>query len=505
MYIVTAKEMYDADHYTMEKIGLDGKLLMENAGREVSRKIAEVTDHSRKILVVAGAGNNGGDGFVIARTLLNQAYDVQVIQVASNRKLTKDTQFHKKLYIHCGGSVMMAEETAVKPFIEQADIIIDAMIGIGVNGVLREPFAKIAAIINESCGYIIAVDIPSGLPADEGITDFRSVRADYTIIIGALKSSVFLQQTAPFYGRWEMVSIGFPPAAFDTYTNKQAMTAKEFRQSMPQRYPYDHKGTHGKGLAVGGSAEMPGSLIMAVQASLKSGAGLITAGASSSVISMIASQCIEATFLTIPEKDGLLTNDRPVQMENYHGIALGMGMGRNKETGALVRDILTRAMVPVVIDADGLYHVKDDLTILKSRENSPTILTPHPGEMAMLLDISIPELLKAPFQHAYNFATQHQVYVVLKGTYTIITAPDGKQAVSTAGNAGLAKGGSGDVLTGIILAMVMQEQSIFQALSNACFVHGKSAELLTADSHSYHDLLASDVIRGISNVYRTFL
>src|SRR5690625_3681047 len=165
---------------------------------------------------------------------------------------------------------------------------------------------------------------------------------------------------------------------------------------------------------------------------------------------------------------------------------------------------MSQATCPRVIQADGLYHLRHELTILQARTGARTILTPHPGEMAVPRNISREPLPEAPFQHALAFAETHQVYVILKGAYTIITAPDGKQAVSTAGNPGLAKGGSGDVLTGIVLAMVMQEQSVFQALCNACFIHGTSADLLVEESHSYHDVMASDVIEGISKVYRTF-
>src|SRR5699024_9424068 len=209
-------------------------------------------------------------------------------------------------------------------------------------------------------------------------------------------------------------------------------------------------------------------------------------------------------YLSIPEKNAFSGNGHPIPTENYDAIALGTGMGRHDETRALVNDIVRQANCPLVIDADGLYHLKNDLTMLQTRTGAPTIITQHPGEMAMLLNISIEALLEAPFQHALAFAETHQVFVILKGTYTIITAPDGKQAVNTTGNPGLAKGGSGDVLTGIVLAMVMQDQSVFQALCNACFIHGTSADLLVEESHSYHDVMASDVIEGISKVYRTF-
>lgn len=381
--------------------------------------------------------------------------------------------------MNCGGSIIQAKQARdISELISHADLIIDAMVGIGIKGVLREPVSTIVTMINEGPAHVVSVDIPSGLPAEEGEDNFKSVQADYTVIIGAPKMSAFLQHTAPYYGKWEVVSIGIPMQVFQKHADKQMVTAQQFQKTIPKRNKYSHKGSHGRGMIVGGSTEMPGSLSLSVRAALRAGAGLITAGTHSKVFNTIASQCMEATYLSIPETNGFLVYEHPIPVENYDAIALGMGMGRYKETEALVNEVMSRANCPLVIDADGLYHLKNNLAMLGNRINTPTILTPHPGEMAMLLNISVEALLAAPFQHALAFAEKYHVYVILKGAYTIITTPDGEQAVSAVGNPGLAKGGSGDVLTGIVLAMVMQDQPIFQALCNACFVHGTSANLL---------------------------
>ncbi|MBY7142385.1 NAD(P)H-hydrate dehydratase [Virgibacillus sp. NKC19-3] len=507
MYIVTAKEMYDIDHYTMQEIGMDGKLLMENAGRAICERIEASLNKGNRITVLAGSGNNGGDGFVIARTLMNSRYEVHVVQVVSDEKITGDALYHKHLFLKCGGSLQtVTHEKDVNDMIVRSDIVVDAMIGIGIKGELRAPLNRIVSVLNHSNAYTVSVDIPSGLPADEegGVPSaFTAVQADYTFVVGAPKMSAFLESTAPFYGEWERISIGFPEAAFQKYTNRIVWGQEETSQTMPDRKSYDHKGDHGRGLVIGGSTFMPGALAMTVKAALRAGSGLMTAATSKQVIQMIASENIESTYVALAESNGHLTNDTPVAVDGYDAIALGIGMGRNKETSSLVHHTLHQAECPVVIDADGLYHTKLDLSILRAGSH-PVIITPHPGEMAMLLDISVHELLSKPFQYASDFARVHNVYVVLKGKHTIISAPDGKQSVNTSGNPGLAKGGSGDVLTGIILAQIMQKQGIFQALCNACFIHGKSADLLVEDTHSYHDLMASDVIDGISNVYRRF-
>lgn len=503
MYIVTAKEMYDIDDYTIREIGLDSRLLMENAGRAVSEKIEAMIEKNHVVRIFAGAGSNGGDGFVIARTLFNKGYSADVVQVVPNEKITGDALYHKQIYEKSGGNVsLFSDSDNLQSLVKDTDIVVDAMIGIGIKGKLREPEASIVSLLNKASARVIAVDIPSGLPADEGISDFTALQADHTFVVGAPKVSTFLQHTATYYGDWESVDIGIPSRAFQTCSNRHVWTATPFKQTMPVRHRYDHKGDHGKGMVIGGSSAMPGSLLMAVKAALKGGSGLMTAGTSEAVKQMIASECVEAMYTTIPDKNGWLTNKEQVPLDHYDGVAIGIGLGRHSETGELVQDVVERTACPLIIDGDGLTHVKSNTEVLRNRMH-PTIVTPHPGEMAMLLDISIATLLIEPFHYASQFAKEFDVYVVLKGAYTIITAPSGEQAVSLSGNPGLAKGGSGDVLTGLTLAMVMQKQSIFEALCNACYVHGKAADLAVADRHSLYDLLATDVIQYISQVYRT--
>ncbi|GGB55557.1 NAD(P)H-hydrate dehydratase [Virgibacillus dakarensis] len=505
MYIVTAKEMYEMDRHTIQEIGLDERLLMENAGRAVSSKITGIISKQNQICIFVGSGNNGGDGFVIARTLHTQNYNVTVLQIVPDERITGEALYHKTLYLNCNGSVHVSSDaTEVDKFVTSSDVIIDAMIGIGVHDELREPVYTIVSIINQKADFVISVDIPTGLPADEGITGFSAIHADWTFVIEAAKMSLFLEHTAPYYGKWEVVPIGISINTMDDVPKKYTWGEHHFRSTLPKRDPYAHKGTHGKGLAIGGSVEMPGSIAMTAKAALRAGAGLLTVGTAKNVISSIAQTCIEATYLMVDDHNEHGGKAAAIPFERFDCIVMGMGMGRDKEAERLVMHVLNEANCPVIVDADGLFHVKADPSIL-SKRSDPIIVTPHPGEMAMLLEVPIAELLEKPFHYSRAFAAIHQVYVVLKGKHTIITVPDGKQAVNQTGNQGLAKGGSGDVLSGIILAMVMQHKNIFQALCNACFVHGAAADLLIRDNHSYYDLLATDVIEGIPAVYRTFL
>ncbi|MFC3039299.1 NAD(P)H-hydrate dehydratase [Virgibacillus xinjiangensis] len=502
MFIVTAKEMYDIDHYTMHEAGLDGKILMENAGRAISGRMEKFMDKSNKITVFAGAGNNGGDGFVIARTLYNRSYDVQVFQVVPDQKITGDAHYHKLLYLNYGGRVFSSDDHGhLVSRLDETDVIVDAMVGIGISGKLRAPISDIAERINQSDATVIAVDVPSGLPADEGISNFQSVQADYTYMVGAAKMTAFLESTSPYYGGWEKVDIGFPASSFPMCSSRELWGEEQYRETMPEREKYAHKGKHGKGLIIGGSSKMPGSIAMAAKASLKAGTGLLTVASSETVIRMIASHCVEAMYQPVPESDGYLTDDPDLSVSDYDAVAIGVGMGRSNRSAAAFRHAVQDTNGPLIVDADGFYHVKPLLDQLAQREH-PTVLTPHPGEMAELMDVSIPEVLKNPFRLSAEFAEKYNVYVILKGRHTLITAPDGRQAVNDTGNPGLAKGGSGDVLTGIVHAMVMQEQGIFQALCNACFVHGAAADWMVENSRACHDLMATDVIEGISMVYR---
>ncbi|HLR62942.1 MAG TPA: NAD(P)H-hydrate dehydratase [Lentibacillus sp.] len=504
MYIVTAEEMYDMDHGAIHDIGIDGRMLMENAGRAMADRIETRIRKTDRILIFAGSGNNGGDGFVIARALMDKGYVVAVVQVVPNEKIAGDALLHKNLLIRCGGEVRVTRQPHENEVIvREADVIVDAILGIGTKGMLREPLDEIVTIMNESASYIISADIPSGLPAGEGMGDFQAVQANETIVAGYPKLSAFLESTSSYYGKWSTVSFGLPKKITANHVQRQIWMPEDFQATMPERKRNAHKGNHGRGLVIGGNAEMPGSIAMTANAALRTGAGLMAVATAKSVIPTVASHCMEATYLTLDDTDGFLNGQRAIPFDQFDAAVLGMGLGRHEEAGELVKQAV-EAQCPLIVDADGLYHLQPLLERLYDRTN-PVVLTPHPGEMAMLLDISVPELLQSPFAYTKMFAEKYQIHVILKGMFTIITTPEGIQTVSIAGNQGLAKGGSGDVLSGILLAMIMQPQTVSDALSNACFVHGKAAELLTEKTYSVYDLMATDVIKGITDVYRTFL
>ncbi|MRH43628.1 NAD(P)H-hydrate dehydratase [Aquibacillus halophilus] len=504
MHIVTANEMYEIDRFAIENAGVDGTILMENAGRAIAEKVVSLVKKSEEILVLVGSGNNGGDGFVIAKTLLNQGYKPTVLQLAANEKIKGAALYHKQLFINYGGTIQQLQASdEITVFLNNTDVVIDAMLGIGITGTLRPPFDQVIKAVNEVDKLTISVDIPSGVPADEGVLDFIGIEADYTFVIEEPKMSVFLEHCTAYYGNWSVVKIGLPHQAYANQIKRNTWVEQKVRTTLPSRDAFSHKGSHGRGLIIGGSRQMPGSVAMTALASLRAGSGLITIATVKEAISSIAQQCLEATFLPLASQEGVISERQQIDISTYDAIAIGMGMGRKKDTGLLTRKIVAKAKVPVLIDADGLYHISEELSVITNRK-SPTILTPHFGEMAMLLDTTIQNVIAHPFSLAESFSRKHGVYLVLKGPNTIVSDPEGNQWVNTTGNAGLAKGGSGDVLSGILLAMIMQRQKMTEALSNGCFIHGKAADNLVVKKHSEQDLLATDVIKGLASVFRTF-
>ncbi|WP_235182751.1 NAD(P)H-hydrate dehydratase [Gracilibacillus boraciitolerans] len=263
-------------------------------------------------------------------------------------------------------------------------------------------------------------------------------------------------------GDWEVIKIGIPALAYSDIMSKRIWRKQNVKESFPQRDIYAHKGSNGRGVIIGAQPTMPGSVLLSVRAALRSGAGLITAATLKENIPIIANGCVEATYHVLPNLTDQLTKNDLEAIQQHDAIAVGMGMGRSKS--ALVSSIIENVDKPLLLDADGLYHLKSLLT-KKTERKAAIIITPHYGEMAMLTDLPVSAIKQAPFKISRQFATKHQVYVVLKGKNTIITAPNGDQIVSNQGNPGLAKGGTGDVLSGILLTMIMQHQNILEGAS----------------------------------------
>lgn len=503
MHIVTGEEMYAIDRCTIEEVGLDGHLLMENAGQAVTRELCQRLQDSDRIAVLIGKGNNGGDGFVIARMLLEKGYDVEAWLIPPCEKVKDDARRHMEIFERAGHEVLMyrGNEALLSQRLCHYAVIIDALLGIGVKGTPRTPYGEVISEVNRSPAFVAAVDIPSGVPADGGEIDI-GVQADETLTLQCPKIGLFTPGHAQYYGKWKTVDIGIPEKAVNSSAGSRILWKKEeVSASFPERSASSHKGSHGKGLLVAGCRCMTGAPVLAARAALRGGTGLLTVALPDVIHPIVAGSVIEATYLLCPSNDGFFSGELPLHAE-FDGVAAGPGIGREKGGFEIVKQLLTQTDCPLVLDADALYHLQSLKSLLKQRK-AATVITPHPGEMARLLDCSVEEVQQNRFQCSRDFAVMHGVYLVLKGPYTIVATPGGEQYINQTGNAALAKGGTGDVLTGLILAFIMQHDSFQAAISNAVYVHGKTADVLVRENHSPVDVLATDVIQAFPKVLRS--
>lgn len=492
MHIVSREEMQAIDRYAIEQIGLGGPLLMENAGQAVFATLASELKAGEKVIVVIGKGNNGGDGFVIARQLLDSPVQGETWLLADPRKITGDAAYHMSAYRAAGGTIHQIPENmeSFTASAGQADLIIDALLGTGIHGIPYPDCLQVIRLINRSDAKIVSVDVPSGVPADGEPFKHEAVSADLTLTLECPKLAQFVQPGARHFGEVKTLRIGIPEAAYKNLgIRRKVWWQNDVMRTLPRRDPFSHKGAHGKGLLIAGSQEMSGAAFFSAKAALRSGIGLLKVSVPEEVRPVIASSLPETMFM--PRS--------AVDFKGMTGLAIGPGIGREPEQAELVRRVLECDGIPCVIDADGIYHLKNMLDLLK-RRRSPVVLSPHPGEMARLLDLSIKDVESSRFSISKAFAEKYQIYLVLKGKYTIITAPDGGQAVNVTGNASLAKGGSGDVLTGILFAFLLQHRKAMDAVCNAVYLHGAVADDLVRTGHSVLDVLATDLIDHIPPV-----
>jgi len=515
MQLVKAKEMQLIDQHTIEHVGIPGLVLMENAGRSAVHYFLEFFSHitNKRVGVLCGRGNNGGDGFVIARYLYTMNIDV-IVYICSFETQTKgdaktNLDIIKKLSIPI---VELPNELTFqksKMSMKHRNIWIDALLGTGLTSDVRAYYSQLIEFVNALKHPIFSVDIPSGLNSDTGQPCGSCIQADATITFGLPKCGQFQYPGLNFTGKLCIADIGIPNQSIDAVNPKQfLLTPQLIREYFIHRPSDAHKGKTGHLYVVAGSPGKTGAASMTALSAMRSGAGLVTLGIAKQLNPILENITLEVMTHLLPASDECFL-ELPALAEILDALkgkkclALGPGLGMNKSIGKLLIELLQEVTIPMVIDADGLNHIADHVHLLKNVK-IPIILTPHPGEMARLTEMSVEDIQKDRLSIAKSFAEKYHVHIVLKGAASIIAHPDGTVYINSTGNSGMASGGMGDVLTGIIAGFITQGFPIEKAIQSGVYIHGFAADQCAKEIGPF-GYLASDVMTYLPRAIKSIL
>ena len=462
MKTVSASEMRELDRRTIEEFGTSDEILMERAARGLVERLLNLIQAHRikhpSILLIAGKGNNGGDAEVAHRMLLEK-------NISSNLWKVEEVDW----------------ATASG---DEFNIIVDGLLGTGTSGAPRGKFAEAITFINRAKGLKVAIDIPSGLNADSGEPQGETVIADLTVTMGLPKTGLIRAESIEHTGSIETVKIGIPAEyinATEGYADAELITQSDV--TLPERKRDSHKGTYGHVLLIGGAPGMTGAIAMAARAALRSGAGLVSVLTPEEVVPIV-SQAAGPEAMVKPFK----TFDE-IELNGFDSILIGPGLGRSEESQTAVEKLIDACNVPLVLDADALSVSPETIAAAKC----PVVLTPHPGEFATLFDTTTEQVQSDRWAAARDAAERTGNIVVLKGARTIVAAPGEKLAINSTGNPGMAKGGSGDVLAGLLAGLLAQGIEPLQATKTAVWLHGKAGDLAAAEK-TESAMTAADLI-----------
>ena len=542
MLLATAEQMKRMDQRAIRERGIPSLTLMERAAEGVADAVRELAEERletgrekslylpeargeviggqgvfpfrrnvpggvKRAAVFVGPGNNGGDGTAAAGILLREGWQVRVFLTGSRDKLTDDHREMARRLEAMGGTLEDfdpgdGEQTA---FALGADVIVDALFGVGLRSALREPAASAARLINRSEAKVVAADLPSGVEADTGRVPGEAVWADLTVTFSLAKIGLFVGAGALRAGKVRVWDIGIPPDVIGAEElSVEAVTGDMVRAWLPPRPADGHKGTFGRVYALAGSVGYTGAPVLATRAAARSGAGLVYLDVPEDAYPVVAVKCDEVMPRPLPGEGGQLSaRALPAALERSSGCdaaLLGPGLGRGAAVEELTLGMLEKAACPLVLDADGLNAAAAHMDVV-DRRKAPLVLTPHDGEFARLGgDLSGGDRLGA----ARDFARRHRCVLVLKGHRTITAAPDGRALVNTTGNSGMAKGGSGDVLSGVILALLGRGMDPFLAAAAGVYLHGLAGDLCAARLGEW-GMLPTDLVETLPQAFRTVL
>jgi len=504
MKIVTSEQMRQIDEES-GKIGFPTSVLMENAGRAVAEETRRILGGVQKnILVLTGPGNNGGDGLVAARYLHDWGAQVTVYLCSNRPDNDENLRLVQERKIPCIEAVQDEKQETISQFVSSADAVIDAIFGTGIDRPLHGIYPHVLEQVNEAkikrkSLIIIAVDVPSGLNADSGAVDNACLNADNTITLAFPKVGLYTLPGAEKAGKISVVDIGIPPHLAGAVTT-ELITAGMVKEALPARPMGANKGTFGRVLVVAGSINYIGAAYLACCGALRAGAGLVTLATAVSLQPALAAKLTEVTYLPLPEyRTGIIATDaaRTIQerMGQYDVMLVGCGLGQYPATRGFIKALLLKPglkLPALVLDADALNILS---TIPEWWRQMPVeaVITPHPGEMARLTATSVDDLQSDRLGLARLYAAQWHKIIVLKGAFTVITGHDGQTRISPFANPGLATGGTGDVLTGVIAGLKAQGLSLSNAAVCGVYLHAMAGEVVRARLGDT-GMLASDLL-----------
>ena len=503
MRVLNTQQMREADRRTIDDIGIPSIVLMENAGRQaVAAMEAAFEDLSTShVGVLCGRGSNGGDGFVVARTLVQRGVETSVFLLGSVADVRGDARINLEILGRIGLTVV--EITTAQEWelhfseISQCEVLVDAILGTGFHGKLSGLLETVVADVNGLGVPVVSIDLPTGVSADSHELEGEAIDAAMTVTLAAPKLSLVLPPADSYSGDLVIADIGIPLPILDEVEGPyiELLTRERMKELVPARAADSHKGDFGRVLIIAGSLGRTGAAHLAGIGALRSGAGLVTIATPRSCLATIAGMAPE--YMTEPLDETATGTidyaalDRVLEIK-ADIIAVGPGLGQSPGTAAFVQGLLERAGVPLVIDADALNAFVGEPERLMGRDGVDVVITPHPGEMARLVNTSIEAVQSDRLHHAQEFAAAHRVHVVLKGHRTIIAGPNNRAFINLTGNSGMATGGTGDLLTGMIAAWFAQLLDAEAACKLAVYLHGCAGDLAEADEGEV-SLVAGDV------------
>jgi len=506
--LFSTDQVREVDSYAINELGINGLVLMENAAIQIYSFVRERLNQlkkSKRIGFVCGKGNNGGDGFAVARHFANNGFFVNVIFVGEEKEMSPDCSVNYMILSNLSaqnGNITIKKYSSEKDlrYLTDCGVIFDALLGSGGHGSLKEPYKSIIENINKIKAYKVAIDIPTGLNADNGYAE-TVFKADLTVTLGEFKRGLFFSEGAAVSEEIVKGNIGISFTFFDRFDTKEYLIEPEDAfNSLPVKNKNAHKYSAGKVLVLAGSDKLPGAAVLTSHSVLKIGAGASILCFPKSARKLVYKKLLEV--IVNPYEDnakGILSENNLEELKERFAwadvLAIGPGLGRDEETQKAVLEIIkNHKNKKVVIDADALFALKDRRYLNLNLQNM--VLTPHRGEFAALLGIQTSELKKDLLSYGRQFVQQTGAYLVLKGAPTIIFTPEGDALINSTGNPGMAKFGTGDVLTGVLAGLIAQSKNIEKSVICGVYLHSLAADLLLTDFTEY-SYTANDIIKNL--------